>query len=299
MSVELPSADEFTAATDAVESAFHAASRIAMAVFRLSNAVKENQQALSDDPTDAKWPDTLLTPFYTLAKTAGRSAEVSAAYDWIPLPQQPVEVCGMLEPTMHAAMNACASFAVLTYAVAPEIGPPSPKTTLERFADYDVGWVDGMLRFERVQALAKIKERQQKLAAMKAAASNATDPQPPATGASEQGEGGGKSRAEILQSLPARVRKAYMAYELVESTNGKRLEDREAYGYLHENGLPHNAGDLGELSDYELPVFDTWVRYVRKVRQKLGEQKYNRRAGRQRGRSIATTDEVERRERDK
>lgn len=126
----------------------------------------------------------------------------------------------------------------------------------------------------------------------------ATDHEPPATGGNEQGEGADKSRAEILQSLSIVVRKAYLAYELVESTIGRRLEDRAAYDYLHENGLPDNAGDLGELSDYELPAFDTWARYVREARQALGEQKYNRRAGRQRGRSIATTDEVERWERD-
>lgn len=118
----------------------------------------------------------------------------------------------------------------------------------------------------------------------------------PTTGASEQGEGAGKSRAEILKSLPDCVRQAYMAYQFAETMNGKRLEDREAYDHIKENGLPDNAGDLGELSDYMLPVFDTWARYVRDARLALGEQKYNRKGRPPIGRSIVKADEVERRD---
>lgn len=62
--------------------------------------------------------------------------------------------------------------------------------------------------------------------------------QPPAAGASEQGEGAGKSRAEILKALPDCVWQAYMAYQFAETMNGKRLEDREAYDYIKGNGLP-------------------------------------------------------------
>lgn len=123
-------------------------------------------------------------------------------------------------------------------------------------------------------------------------ASEATHRQPRVTGTSEQGEGASKSRAEILQSLSACVRQAYLAYLLGETINGRHLEDQEAYDYIKENGFPEN-GDLGELTDYELPDFDTWARYVRKARKALGEQKYSRRANRPKGRSIATSDEVE------
>lgn len=118
--------------------------------------------------------------------------------------------------------------------------------------------------------------------------------QRPRTGGNEQGEGAGESRAEILKRFSACVRQAYLAYQLAETMNGKRLEDREAYDYIKEYGLPDNAGDLGELSDYNLPAFDTWTRYLRDARQPLGEQKYNRRAKRPKGRSITTEDEIER-----
>lgn len=134
---------------------------------------------------------------------------------------------------------------------------------------------------------------------IQSSANVATDQEPPANGASEQGEGTGKSRAEILQSLSASVRQAYLAYQLAETMNGKRLEDREAYDYIHEHGLPENAGDLGELTGYNLPdSFETWGRYVRKAREALSEQKYTPRANRAKGRSIATTDEVESPDRD-
>ncbi|HVA50199.1 MAG TPA: hypothetical protein VNH11_27820 [Pirellulales bacterium] len=129
-------------------------------------------------------------------------------------------------------------------------------------------------------------------------ATDATDQAPPATGASEQSEGAGKSRAEILKSLSLCIRQAYFAFEFAQTMSGDKLEDREAYDYLHENGLHDNAGDLGELSDYELPVFETWRRYISEARRPLGEQKYSRRANRPKGRSIANADEVERPERD-
>ncbi|HEX5443977.1 MAG TPA: hypothetical protein VFW87_09125 [Pirellulales bacterium] len=98
-------------------------------------------------------------------------------------------------------------------------------------------------------------------------------PEPPATGGSEKGEGVGKSRAEILQSLAISVREAYLAYELAETTKSKRLQDREAYEYIRGNGLPDKGGDLGELTDYEVPDFDTWARYLRRARNALGDHK--------------------------
>lgn len=121
----------------------------------------------------------------------------------------------------------------------------------------------------------------------------AADHQPPATGGNEQGKGADKSQAEIQQSLSLCVRQAYFAYQLAELTNGKRLEDREAYDYIKENGLPENAGGLGDLTDYDLPVFDTFTRYLREARQALGEQKYRRRAGRSKGASIVSAGDVE------
>lgn len=119
-----------------------------------------------------------------------------------------------------------------------------------------------------------------------------TPPAPPAEGSGNR-EGAGKSLAEISQHLPLRVRQAYFAYQFAGTINEKRLEDREAYDYLKEHGLPDSAGDRGELTDYELPAFDTFTRYLREARRALGEQKYTRRANRPRGRSIAAADEIE------
>lgn len=121
----------------------------------------------------------------------------------------------------------------------------------------------------------------------------ASPPPPLAAAGSEDSERAGRSRAEILKSLRLGVRQAYLGFELAETMSGRRLEDREAYEYIHGNGLPEKAGHLGELNDYELPVFDTWARYLREARKALGEQKYNRRAGRPIGASIVKVDEVE------
>jgi hypothetical protein len=120
-------------------------------------------------------------------------------------------------------------------------------------------------------------------------------PLPPPPGAEER-KGGGSDRATQLRDMTLSVRQAYCAFNYAESKSGKRLEDREAYDLLHDEGIPDDKGNLGELSDYDLPSFDTWCRQLRVARQILGEQKYTRRAGRQLGKSIVKGDQIERRE---
>ena len=152
-----------------------------------------------------------------------------------------------------------------------------------------------------LDAAKRIAEKQRPLVALRALRDrlfNAISPKAPAPVAGEQGEGTGKPRDEILKSLSLCVRQAYLAYHFAETKNGKRLKDQEAYDCLHEYGLPDNAGDLGELCDYELPGFDTWARYLGEARAALGEQKYTRRANRSKGRSIANADQVASPERD-
>jgi len=73
----------------------------------------------------------------------------------------------------------------------------------------------------------------------------------------------------------------------------RRLEDREAYDWLDENGIDTEKGDLGELTDYKLPAFHTWSRQLRNGRQPLGEQKYTRRKGRAAGKSIVGGHKIE------
>jgi hypothetical protein len=94
--------------------------------------------------------------------------------------------------------------------------------------------------------------------------------------------------------LPLASRKAYLAFEWVQSKARKKLEDKEAWDLLKEEGIPSDAGNAGELTDYKPPAFDTWARELRTARSALGEQKYTARGGRARGRSIVRTDEVER-----
>jgi hypothetical protein len=101
------------------------------------------------------------------------------------------------------------------------------------------------------------------------------------------------SREELVRKMERSVRLAYLAFCYAESKAGKRLEDREAYNLLKEEGIPANRGGRGELEDYDLPAFDTWTRYLREARNVLGEQKYTRRAGRSRGKSIAQGDQIE------
>lgn len=101
------------------------------------------------------------------------------------------------------------------------------------------------------------------------------------------------TREAILQQLEPAVRKAYLAFQYAETLNGRQMEDREAYNWLHENGIDEGKGDLGQLTDYELPSLETFRRYLGTARRPLGESKYTRRGGRKHGRSIARGNEIE------
>jgi hypothetical protein len=130
----------------------------------------------------------------------------------------------------------------------------------------------------------------------------------PPTGKAGEGEGNagtestpaqsaivsGAAREAVLGQMEPAVRKAYLAFQYAETMNGRRLEDREAHEWLRESGIDPDKGDLGELTDYELPSsFETFRRYVTAARKPLGESKYTRRGGRPRGRSVVRGDEIE------
>jgi hypothetical protein len=90
------------------------------------------------------------------------------------------------------------------------------------------------------------------------------------------------------------VRNAYLAFEYAESMNGRKLEDREVYEWLHEYGIDTEKGDVGELTDYELPgSLETFRRYLSTARKALGENKYTRRGGRKHGGSIVRSNQIE------
>ena len=101
------------------------------------------------------------------------------------------------------------------------------------------------------------------------------------------------AREAAFRQLPPAVQKAYLACQYAETTKGQRLEDREAYDWLNENGIDQRKAGREESTKYELPSFDTWGRQVRKARKALGEQKHTQRAGRAAGSSIVRADEIE------
>lgn len=101
------------------------------------------------------------------------------------------------------------------------------------------------------------------------------------------------SRDTLIERMDRADRLAYLAFLYAESTKGKRLEDRDAYVLLSDEGIPDNAGAKGDLKGYKLPCFDSWSRYLRTARELLGEQKYTCRNGRPHGRSITKGDRIE------
>jgi hypothetical protein len=119
---------------------------------------------------------------------------------------------------------------------------------------------------------------------------------PKVAGAKGTGESYGEvpvQREELIRQMEHAVRLAYLAFSYAESKAGKRLEDREAYDLIKDEGIPEGAGDRGELAEYRLPAFGSWTRYLREARNVLNEQKYTRRAGRPVGKSIVTGGQIE------
>jgi hypothetical protein len=101
------------------------------------------------------------------------------------------------------------------------------------------------------------------------------DQQPPATGASEQGEG---------DALPPSRQKAYGQYLDAVRQNPElaNATDRAVYDAVKERL------DAGE----SLPTLETWSKYLRAARTYHAANKYQPRAGRERGKSIVTRDQI-------
>ena len=97
-------------------------------------------------------------------------------------------------------------------------------------------------------------------------------------------------RSEGLNNLANQL--CFCFWRTATLSETKTLEDREAYNWLKENGIDTSKGDIGELTGYKLPAFDTWSKQLRNARKPLGEQKYTRRTGRATGRSIVSEREI-------
>jgi hypothetical protein len=106
-------------------------------------------------------------------------------------------------------------------------------------------------------------------------------------------------RDRKLSQLSRSIKKAYSAFQYAALKMEKRLEDlndSDAHKFLKESGFADDNGDLMGLADYKLPELPTFTRYIRQARKALGEQKYNSRAGRPTGKSVARQHQVEHRE---
>lgn len=101
-----------------------------------------------------------------------------------------------------------------------------------------------------------------------------------------------ESRAEVLRKLRPAERKAFLSYEHAERRAGRALRDADAHKLLQEHGFCDDRGDAGELTDYELPEFETWSRQLRSARSRLGASKYTRRASRAKGRSVVNAKDL-------
>ncbi len=103
--------------------------------------------------------------------------------------------------------------------------------------------------------------------------------EPPEVAASttEAGEPKGPAKQpKISDVLMPCETKAYSLFQYAEDQTERRLQDREAYDWLNENGWPE--GLFAGASDYELPTFDTWAKHVRVARNAHGTSKRRRRA---------------------
>ncbi|MFL5341880.1 MAG: hypothetical protein ACJ8F7_17175, partial [Gemmataceae bacterium] len=133
----------------------------------------------------------------------------------------------------------------------------------------------------------------QALPLLRSSAVETGDPKKPTPPTTASDPANGPDRAAILKGLAPAVRLAYLAFSYAESKKGRCLQDRDAYEFLTDEGIPDDAGDKGDLADYRLPAFDTWSRYLREARKALDEGKYSPRGGRRTGSSIARANQVE------
>ena len=97
-------------------------------------------------------------------------------------------------------------------------------------------------------------------------------------------------KSTTVDELRRGEKKALYAYNVAEQRNDRELTDIEAHRWLKEHIA---ASDHGDESDYNLPSFDTWSRYLRQARRKLGQSKYHRQADRTSGRSIVKANQID------
>jgi len=100
-----------------------------------------------------------------------------------------------------------------------------------------------------------------------------------------------EERRRRFEALRPAVKNAYWAYRYAEGKLDRPdVDDRIAHEYLREYGVD----SVRKLNDYTPPPkLGTFRRYLSEARDALGEQKYDKRAGRRLGPCIVRGDEVE------
>lgn len=106
-----------------------------------------------------------------------------------------------------------------------------------------------------------------------------------ATGAADAPSSGSKN----LQKCK---RLAYRAFQFAESRLERTLEDREAWEYLKEHGIPKDHDDLQDLHSYELPSFETFTTYLSHARRALDDLKYDK-GNRRQSKSVVKQSEID------
>ncbi len=156
---------------------------------------------------------------------------------------------------------------------------------------------------ERLQTIRQIVEGEQETSHGKGA-TPINGPDASLTGGQKPGKGTVDSdagietleeseRNAIMKEMKPADKKAYFSFQYAETQAEQKLEDQEAYKLLSEKGIQAGKGDLGEMTDYDLPSFDTWSRQLRNARNALKEQKYKRRGQPMRTRSIVGGNQIE------
>lgn len=108
------------------------------------------------------------------------------------------------------------------------------------------------------------------------------------TGTQDRGRAGDENQQTNAVRLSKAQALAYCSFRYAASRLNDTPQDRAAWDWLHDNGMPTEADGpkYQVLVGYKLPAFDTWSRYVRKGRRENDDRKHTPRASRETGPSV-------------
>ncbi len=94
-----------------------------------------------------------------------------------------------------------------------------------------------------------------------------------------------KSRSRKPKGGQPAIQRAWASYDEASKRESQMKTDKEVYEWLKENGCEVYGDNQDDPTSQRLPSYDTWARYVRKMRAMTEQQKNTPRIGRT-GRSI-------------